>query len=104
MIPVTVPHGGWIGSMRTCDIGRASMALGAGRESFDDEIDLGVGLILKKRLGERIETGEPLAELHVNDMSRLERAKALLLGAISICDEQPAPQPLIHDLISATQA
>ena len=75
------------------------MALGAGRERFDDEIDPGVGLVLTHRLGERVEAGEPLAELHVNDTRRLDEARALLLGAIDIAEEPVVPAPLVHAVV-----
>lgn len=98
-VQVCAPRAGWLSAMRTSSIGRASMALGAGRERFDDEIDPGVGLVLTHRLGERVEAGEPLAELHVNDPRRLDEARALLLGAIDIADEPVAPAPLVHAVI-----
>ena len=98
-ISVRAPRGGYINSMRACDIGRASMLLGAGRESMDDVIDLGVGLILRHRLGEHVDAGDELAELHVNDKKNLERAQAMLLGAIDIGDERIEPAPLIHAVI-----
>ena len=98
-ISVRAPRGGWINAMRACDIGRASMLLGAGRESMDDVIDLGVGLILRHRLGEHVDAGDELAELHVNDKKNLERAQAMLLGAIDIGDERMEPAPLIHAVI-----
>ena len=98
-ISVRAPRGGWINAMRACDIGRASMLLGVGRESMDDVIDLGVGLILRHRLGEHVDAGDELAELHVNDKKNLERAQAMLLGAIDIGDERIEPAPLIHAVI-----
>ena len=98
-ISVRAPRGGWINAMRACDIGRASMLLGAGRESMDDVIDLGVGLILRHRLGEHVDAGDELAELHVNDKKNLERAQAMLLSAIDIGDERMEPAPLIHAVI-----
>ena len=100
-IAVPAPKSGWISSMRASDIGRASMVLGAGRESVGDVIDLGVGLVLTHRLGERIEQGEPLAILHVNDPRRVDEARALLMGAIDISDERTEPVPLIHARIEA---
>ena len=98
-LQVCAPRAGWLSAMRTSSIGRASMALGAGRERFDDEIDPGVGLVLTHRLGERVEAGEPLAELHVNDPRRLDEARALLLGAIDIADEPVTPAPLVHAVV-----
>lgn len=55
-----------------------------------------MGLVLKKRLGEPVEKGEPLAELHVNSRANLDEAAARLLGAIDISDAPIEPAPLIH--------
>lgn len=96
VVPVRAARTGWIAAMRTREIGIASMLLGAGRLSYSDPIDLGVGLVLKKRLGEPVEKGEPLAELHVNSRANLDEAAARLLGAIDISDAPIEPAPLIH--------
>ena len=46
-----------------------------------------------------MDAGDELAELHVNDKKNLERAQAMLLGAIDIGDERIEPAPLIHAVI-----
>lgn len=94
--PVRAPRSGYIARMRTRDIGAASMLLGAGRLSYSDPIDLGVGIVLLRRLGEWVDAGEPLAELHVNSRAHLDDAAARLAGAIDIADAPGAPAPLIH--------
>ena len=96
VVPVRAARTGWVAAMRTREIGIASMLLGAGRLSYSDPIDLGVGLVLKKRLGEPVEKGEPLAELHVNSRANLDEATTRLLGAIDISDAPIEPAPLIH--------
>ncbi len=100
VVPVRAARTGWVAAMRTREIGIASMLLGAGRLSYSDPIDLGVGLVLKKRLGEPVEKGEPLAELHVNSRANLDEAAARLLGAIDISDAPIEPAPLIHAVIT----
>lgn len=97
---VTAPRAGWLASMRTREIGMASLLLGAGRMNYSDNIDLGVGLILKKRLGAHVDKGEPLAELHINDRSQLAEARARLLSAFDISEAPVTPAPLIHAEIS----
>ncbi len=96
VVPVRAARAGWVAAMRTREIGIASMLLGAGRLSYSDPIDLGVGLALRKRLGEPVEKGEPLAELHVNSRANLDEAVARLLGAIDIADAPVEAAPLVH--------
>ena len=71
------------------------MVLGAGRERVEDGIDPAVGLVLHKKLGERVEHGEPLATLHYNDSKRLEEARALLDAALTLGASPPSVFPLI---------
>ena len=77
-------------------VGTAAMLLGAGRETVDSTIDPGVGLVLRKKVGDAVSAGEPLATVHVNDRRRLDEALAMLRGAIRIGPEAPAPRPLVH--------
>jgi len=77
-------------------VGTAAMLLGAGRETVDSTIDPGVGLVLGKKVGDAVSTGEPLATVHVSDRRRLDEALAMLRRAIRIGPEAPAPRPLVH--------
>jgi len=77
-------------------VGTAAMLLGAGRETVDSTIDPGVGLVLRKKVGDAVSTGEPLATVHVSDRRRLDEALAMLRCAIRIGAEAPAPRPLVH--------
>jgi len=77
-------------------VGTAAMLLGAGRETVDSTIDPGVGLVLGKKVGDAVSTGEPLATVHVSDRRRLDEALAMLRRAIRIGAEAPAPRPLVH--------
>jgi pyrimidine-nucleoside phosphorylase len=72
---VTAPSDGVISHMECDEIGNASMVLGGGRETADDVIDLSVGIILKKKTGESVKKGEPVAVLYANDEKRLADAE-----------------------------
>ena len=71
-------------------IARAAMRLGAGRDRVEDAIDPAVGVRLRVSLGDRVEAGQPLAELHYNDSARLFEAAALAADACTIAPEAPA--------------
>jgi pyrimidine-nucleoside phosphorylase len=75
---------GTVTSMRCDEIGMSALLLGAGRRTKEDAIDPAVGIWMRKRLGDRVETGETLASFHVNDDSRLEEAMARFLAAVKI--------------------
>lgn len=73
---------GYIAHLSAMDIGLASVRLGAGRETKDSVIDLGAGIILKKKVGDFVEKGETLALLYASDLSLFDKAKIYLDDAV----------------------
>lgn len=67
IIPVLADCDGYIENLYAQKIGEASMKLGAGRRTKEDNIDYAVGITLEKKVGEKIENGEVLAYIHAND-------------------------------------
>lgn len=93
---------GYVSGFDTRSIGIASMLLGAGRQTVDDEIDPIVGFRMSKKLGDRVESGETLVSILYRDEHKKEQAKRMLAQAIRI-DEQPAEIPgLIKQRIDST--
>lgn len=90
---------GFIHRLAAEPIGVASMLLGAGRERVDSQIDHGVGLELRKKIGDRVEKGEPLCTVHYNADPRLADALLLIRSAYRIEEKPPAPGWLIHEII-----
>jgi pyrimidine-nucleoside phosphorylase len=72
------PSSGRISAMACEQFGLASCLLGGGREKKDDTIDPAVGLVLHKKVGDVVETGEPLCIVHYNSEKKLAAARALL--------------------------
>lgn len=86
------------GCVAECDamlIGLAAMSLGAGRETRDSSIDLAAGVVLHKKEGDRVTAGEPLATLHYNENTRLERAVELVKQAFVIKEGPIDVGPLV---------
>ena len=83
--------------------GIALAMLGGGRETKEDRIDHAVGLEFHKRIGERIEIGEPLATIHYNSDAKLEEAKRRVAESFVIDQDSggQAPRPLIRRIIGA---
>ena len=98
-IAVKAARSGFISGMRTSDIGNAAKLLGAGRERKEDVLDLSVGIVMHKRLGDAVRQGETLATLHVGERSDRIGAYNLLMKAIAIGDEAPEPRPLIRAVV-----
>lgn len=86
---------GYIESMVTSDIGNAAKMLGAGRERKSDVLDLSVGIVMKKRVGDRVKAGDVLCTLHAGERSDRTGAYNLMKKAIHISDKKPAKKPLI---------
>lgn len=100
VVPVAAPAAGYVTRIEALEVGVAAMMLGAGRETKESPIDLAVGIVLKKKVGDRVEAGETLAELHVNAENRLAEAQQRLLGAYRIGPEEPPERPLLYGLVT----
>ncbi len=92
---VSAPRAGHVTGFAALGVGRAALALGAGREKKTDKIDPAAGVELLAKPGERVERGDPVARLHGD--RRTEEAEGLILEALEIGDEPPAPAPAILD-------
>ena len=91
---------GYVFKIQTEEIGRISLLLGGGRETKESEIDLAVGLVLKKKYGDKVACGEALAEIHANDLDKLAVAKERLLKAYTIVGEEVEKKPVIKKIIN----
>jgi thymidine phosphorylase len=92
---VTAPTAGYVADIDAMGIARAAMRLGAGRDRVEDTIDPAVGVRLRVSVGDQVEAGQPLAELHYNDSARLFEAAALAGDACTISDLQTQAGPRI---------
>ncbi|MBR5967383.1 MAG: pyrimidine-nucleoside phosphorylase [Lachnospiraceae bacterium] len=90
--PVCSDREGYVSSIHTDEVGMTSLILGGGRETKESVIDLSVGMIIEKKIGDHVDKGEPLATLYANDRSKLEAAKQRFLGAYTI-GEKPEVLP-----------
>jgi pyrimidine-nucleoside phosphorylase len=92
---VAAERGGFLARLQADLVGRASMALGAGRARIEDTIDHGAGVLIARKPGERVHAGEPILELLYNDGGGLEQAIDLARQAIEIAAEPPDVSPLV---------
>jgi thymidine phosphorylase len=96
----TAARDGFVAGIDALAVGRASMALGAGRDRVDTAVDPGAGIVLRARPGDRVTRGDVLADLHVGAGGRDDEAVQLLGSAVAITDTPPAPGPLVLGAIT----
>ncbi|MBO3076194.1 pyrimidine-nucleoside phosphorylase [Mammaliicoccus vitulinus] len=95
---VKAQESGYVSHIVADEIGVASMLLGAGRATKDDIIDLAVGLVLNKKVGDKVEKGESLVTIYANNKD-VKDVESKILENITISDEQVQPT-LIHKVIT----
>ena len=96
---VKVSESGYIASVDTEKYGLASLLLGAGRNTKEDEIDLTAGYMIQKKTGDYVNAGDTLAVLYTSNASLLDAAERTLLNATTITAEAPDVRPLIFEVI-----
>ncbi|HSK69986.1 MAG TPA: thymidine phosphorylase [Candidatus Limnocylindria bacterium] len=94
--PVPAPKSGYVARMDAERMGLAARELGAGRVRKEDAIDPAAGFVLMKRIGDRVEEGEPFAVLHHRSSAPARTAADMLVSALTIDDRPPSPAPLIR--------
>lgn len=90
---------GYINEIDALLIGQAASETGAGRKTKDSPIDYGAGIMLKKRVGDRVAKGEILARIFAENNKMCENAMAIINNAIKISDKEPVEKPLIYEII-----
>lgn len=94
------PKEGYVKGIVTDEIGLASLILGGGRETKESKIDLSVGFKIKKKVGDFVQKGESLAEIHANDSKKLADAKERFLNAYSFSEEHVSAPILIKRIVN----
>ncbi|MCL1906299.1 MAG: pyrimidine-nucleoside phosphorylase, partial [Clostridiales bacterium] len=98
-ISYTAKVPGYICALRAEPVGRAALALGAGRRVKEAGIDHGAGILLQHKAGDHVLAGESIALLHGNDNGGIEEAAAILDQAVIIGREPPKIAPLIDGMV-----
>jgi pyrimidine-nucleoside phosphorylase len=94
------PKNGYLASLQCEQVGTACVILGGGRERKEDAVDPAVGIVLHKKVGDAVATGEPLATIYYNAETRATRARELLEQSYQITDSPVREKrPLIHRVI-----
>lgn len=97
-IDVPAKESGVVSEIVADEIGIAAMLLGAGRATKEDEIDLAVGIMLRKKVGDKVVAGEPLVTIYANKED-VKAVEAKIYENIRVSDKAEAPK-LIHTIIT----
>lgn len=97
-IPVQVEESGYVVDIQANEIGVAAMMLGAGRQTKDDVIDMGVGIVLHKKVGDYVERGEAIATLY-SQQEQVSTVEQKVIDAYTLSEEKPEVPPLIYKVI-----
>jgi pyrimidine-nucleoside phosphorylase len=90
---------GYVSKIKAEEVGKAAMIIGAGRATKEDEVDHTVGLKILKKVGDKIEKGEKIAEIYYNDAKNVEDSKNMILDAYVLQNEKVLEPKAILEII-----
>jgi pyrimidine-nucleoside phosphorylase len=99
-VDIKSPASGFVSTIMSEQIGIAGVLLGGGRAKKEDSVDPAVGIIVHKKIGDRVSTGDPLCTVYYNSAERFANAAPLIEQSYTIAAAAPLKsQPLIHQII-----
>lgn len=100
---VPSPSDGYVKRILAEDIGIACMTLGGGRETKESEIDLSVGILLKEKIGAKVQKGDTLAVIYGNDKEKMDKVYEMIQNAYEFDDNEVGIPCVIKERISPEQ-
>ncbi len=101
IIEVPCPADGYLSATDCTRLGYAAQHMGAGRASKEDALDLRVGFVMRRRIGDRCRRGESVCTVHAADEKSARRAAGEILDALTFSPEMCPPSRLIWDVVDA---
>ncbi|MBW2429994.1 MAG: thymidine phosphorylase, partial [Deltaproteobacteria bacterium] len=100
-IEVASETSGYVSAIDALQVGLAAKLLGAGRKTKEDIIDHSIGICLKKKIGDKVTAGDPLAVFYSDgDQEKIRPAKQKFLAAYSVKSTKIEPPKLIYARIT----
>lgn len=99
-IEVKSREDGYISRIIADKIGIAALILGAGRETKESEIDFSVGLIINKKVREKVNKGDVIAVIHTNDLEKAKDSEEKIHEAFHVTADKPEDRPLIFGVVT----
>ena len=103
IVPLLADRGGTLATTDAEAIGLASGTLGAGRVQKGDPIDPAVGIVMHAKIGDRLEIGMPIGEIHARDEVAAQEAARRTLGALMLTERPVEPPPLVYSWLDADE-
>ncbi len=100
VMEIKAEEDGFVEKIETEEIGMVCLLLGGGRETKESEIDLSVGLVLHKKIGDAVKKGEVLATMYGNDLKKMEIARERFLPTYSFSKTPVAKSAFIKWIIT----
>jgi thymidine phosphorylase len=97
VVPASVA--GFVDAIEAEPLGRAAVALGAGRARLEDRVDHGVGISVMAQVGAEVQAGEPVLVLRHRGGRGLDEALPLVRQAVRIGGTPPSPTPLVLEIV-----
>lgn len=97
---ITAKNSGYLTKIEAEKIGHAVMTLGGGRAKKDDVINLAVGVVFAKKVGDMVNANDTICTIYASDAEKCAAAKAEIAAACQIADEKPPETPMILDVVS----
>ncbi|MBF8981920.1 pyrimidine-nucleoside phosphorylase [Lutibacter sp. B2] len=91
---------GYVKGIKADDVGKAALVVGAGRETKESVIDLSVGIVLYKKIGDFVKVDEAIATIYANDMDKKKVSEEMLLSAYDIVEEKIIASKLIKGIVT----
>ena len=99
IFPVISDKNGWIQELNAEKVGKISIELGAGRKAKEDEIDRRVGIILCKKIGDKVQEGEVLAYIHASHSKNIDELVQNLKSAYKIVNQAVNKEKTIDEIM-----
>jgi pyrimidine-nucleoside phosphorylase len=100
--PIRAPGAGSIAAIDALVLGLIAGELGGGRQRKGDQIDPAVGIVLERKVGERVERGDILATLHTRTARDVEQVRARLMDTWSFTTSVAPAPPLVYEIVAET--
>ncbi|KPK90477.1 MAG: thymidine phosphorylase, partial [Anaerolineae bacterium SM23_ 63] len=96
---VAASQTGFVEGIHAQEVALTTMGLGAGRAAKGDPIDHSVGVVVHRKIGDRVERGDALFTVHANGEDQRDTAVKRLVQAFSFCDEEVEPPPHLYQVL-----
>jgi len=91
---------GYVKSINAEEVGKAALSLGAGRETLTSKIDLSAGIVLNKKIDDKVKIGDTLAYIHSNNLEKSKEVEEKIKNLYIIGEKNKEDKKLIYGLVS----